>query len=414
MKHHILEVSLAVLIGAAHLGADTWKTCANACSTALTGCQNEANTAYSSSVATYNGYYTTCINAFSTGTTYGGCLTTAYNNDCVPLVDGNCNNPTAWGSDFTACGNLFLGPSGTCASVQTTEVNGAYSTQQGALSTCNVQNGTCVGNCPSAGTCASDSDCTDPNFNTGVDQGPVCSPSFTCVASGDDGDDGDGDGDGGGEGGCGCGTSGQSCNNDGDCESGLICNSDSGTCTTGDDPIIIDLSGAGFLLTNVQNGVEFDFDGGGKLAPIAWTQRNAKVGFLALSREANGLVDDGADLFGNMTPQPGGPIGGNGYKALAVFDQPTNGGNGDGQITVADAIWPRLRIWVDANHDGVSQPSELLTLDQAGVRAISLSYTASHWQDAYGNQFRYRGQITWSKPVNGKIHAVIYDVVLQH
>jgi hypothetical protein len=134
----------------------------------------------------------------------------------------------------------------------------------------------------------------------------------------------------------------------------------------------VDLSGAGFLLTNAQNGVKFDFFGTGKPLQMAWTQRNASVGFLALSRESDGLIEDGADLFGNLTSQPAGP-GQNGYKALAIFDNPANGGNGDGQITSADAVWPRLRIWVDANHDGVSQPSELLTLDQAGVRAISLS-----------------------------------------
>jgi hypothetical protein len=104
----------------------------------------------------------------------------------------------------------------------------------------------------------------------------------------------------------------------------------------------------------------------------------------------------------------------NGFNALAVFDRPENGGNGDGQITSEDAIWPRLKIWVDANHDGISQPSELLTLDQAGVQAISLSYSPSKWFDAYGNRFRYRGQISWSRPVNGQTSAAIYDVLLQH
>jgi hypothetical protein len=53
-------------------------------------------------------------------------------------------------------------------------------------------------------------------------------------------------------------------------------------------------------------------------------------------------------------------------------------------------------------------------LDQAGVRAIALSYEAAHWTDAYGNRFRYRGEIVWTKPVRGKTSAVIYDVLLQH
>jgi hypothetical protein len=95
-----------------------------------------------------------------------------------------------------------------------------------------------------------------------------------------------------------------------------------------------------------------------------------------------------------------------------VYDQPASGGNGDGWITAKDAIFSNLRIWVDKNHDGISQPSELLTLQQAGVRAISVQYTGSPWADAYGNQFRYRGQIVWAKPVNGQITAAIYDVLL--
>jgi len=159
--------------------------------------------------------------------------------------------------------------------------------------------------------------------------------------------------------------------------------------------------------------VEFDFSGTGKPAPIAWTKRGASVGFLALSREINGLIEDGADLFGNLTPQPSGPRGKNGFKALAVFDLPANGGNGDGRITKADSVWTKLRVWVDKNHDGVSQPSELLTMDQAGIEAIAVSYVPSQWTDAYGNHFRYRGQITWAQPVNGQKNAAIYDVVLQ-
>ena len=74
-----------------------------------------------------------------------------------------------------------------------------------------------------------------------------------------------------------------------------------------EDPIVVDLSGAGFLLTNAQNGVKFDFFGTGKPLQMAWTQRNASVGFLALSRESDGLIEDGADLFGNLTSQPAGP-----------------------------------------------------------------------------------------------------------
>jgi hypothetical protein len=73
-------------------------------------------------------------------------------------------------------------------------------------------------------------------------------------------------------------------------------------------------------------------------------------------------------------------------------------------------------LWVDSNHNGISEPQELLTMQQAGVEAISLSYASDNWTDPYGNQFRSRVQIRWSNPNHGNGnggHAQwAYDVVL--
>jgi hypothetical protein len=175
---------------------------------------------------------------------------------------------------------------------------------------------------------------------------------------------------------------------------------------------VIDLSGKGFPMTDVQHGVLFDMHSDGKKIRTAWTAANSDVGFLVLDRNGNGTIDSSAELFSNSSPQPAGRDAKNGFKALAVFDQPADGGNRDGWITAKDAVFSKLRIWIDKNHDGVSQPSELLTLKQAGVKAISVQYTDSKWIDAYGNQFRFRGQIVWEKPVNGQTTALFYDVLL--
>ena len=37
----------------------------------------------------------------------------------------------------------------------------------------------------------------------------------------------------------------------------------------------------------------------------------------------------------------------NGFVALAQYDQPLLGGNDDGVISRADAIWPELTMWLD-------------------------------------------------------------------
>lgn len=157
-------------------------------------------------------------------------------------------------------------------------------------------------------------------------------------------------------------------------------------------PIIIDTEGEGFHLTSAKNGVMFDISGTGHPVQMAWTASGSHNAFLALDRDGSGTITSGKELFGNFTAQPKS-VHPNGFLALAEYDKPENGGNGDGVIDGYDAVYSKLRLWIDANHDGICQSEELHTLPELGVFSLSVGYTQSHKEDEFGNVFRYRARV---------------------
>ena len=154
-------------------------------------------------------------------------------------------------------------------------------------------------------------------------------------------------------------------------------------------PLVLDLDGDGIETRGLLAGAFFDHAGDGFAELTGWI--GADDGLLILDRNGNGTVDHGAELFGNETRLTDGTKAGDGYEALAQFDE-----NGDGQVDASDPVWNQLRVWRDADGNGDSEASELHALADVGVAAIGTTATSSTLMDANGNEHRLVGDFTRS------------------
>jgi hypothetical protein len=154
-------------------------------------------------------------------------------------------------------------------------------------------------------------------------------------------------------------------------------------------PIVVDTRRDGIELGPAGRGVSFDVNADGFPDLVQWVRPRGDEAFLALDRNRNGLVDDGSELFGVGTPLLEGGTAPNGFIALAQYDRPLLGGNDDGVISRADAIWPELSMWMDANADGIATRNEMRRPESFGLTSFGTIPKVRRYIDPAGNSLPY-------------------------
>jgi hypothetical protein len=165
----------------------------------------------------------------------------------------------------------------------------------------------------------------------------------------------------------------------------LICASAWSQCS----PIVIDTRRDGIELGPAGRGVSFDVNADGFPDLVQWVRPGGDEAFLTLDRNRNGIVDDGSELFGVGTPLLAGGTAPTGFVALAQYDQPLLGGNDDGLISRADAIWQELGMWVDSNADGIATLGEMRRPESFGLTSFATIPKVRRYTDPAGNSLPY-------------------------
>ena len=167
------------------------------------------------------------------------------------------------------------------------------------------------------------------------------------------------------------------------------------------DPLIVDLDGDGIETVGLDSKVLFDHAADGTKNATGWVGKDD--GLLVRDINNNGAIDSGRELFGDNTILSSGQQAKTAYEALADLDS-----NKDGLINDNDSGYAQLKIWQDANQDGISQATELKTLAEAGITSLnvaptsntSTSFTNGNAQTAAGTYTKSDGTTGISGAVN--------------
>ena len=126
-------------------------------------------------------------------------------------------------------------------------------------------------------------------------------------------------------------------------------------------PVVVLLDGTHELAQAIDARAHVHFDLRARRDGLAWPWPKAETGLLVWDPMHDASVVSGHELFGNASWNV---FFSDGYRALALLDD-----DGDGQLRGAEL--DGIRVWLDANHDGVCAPAEVHELAELEIIAVA-------------------------------------------
>ncbi|WP_404338972.1 hypothetical protein AB2M62_07420 [Sphingomonas sp. MMS12-HWE2-04] len=164
-------------------------------------------------------------------------------------------------------------------------------------------------------------------------------------------------------------------------------------------PVALDLDGDGIELRSVNGSRIASVEGDGTITRVGWLGQDD--GFLALDRNGDGVIDRIGEIsfIGDVEGARSD------LEGLAAYDS-----NGDGKLDASDKRFGEFQVWQDKNQDGFGSADELVSMEQAGLRSISLKGQATGFTPADGldNVVLATSEIEWADPTRtGTAHDVM-------
>ncbi len=158
-------------------------------------------------------------------------------------------------------------------------------------------------------------------------------------------------------------------------------------------PLVFDIDGDGVETLNIDDtNIYFNTQNTDFSTKTGWI--SSDDAFLAIDKDGDGKITRQDELFGNEKTS--------GFDILKNYDS-----NGDGIIDANDTQFSNLRLWQDANENGITDEGELKTLAQAGIKSIKLNPSELNSEQ---NQNTVTGVSSFTKS-DGKV-GLIYNVNL--